>query len=235
MTGSNAHAARPKVFGVGVHKTGTTSLKKALELLGYDTAGPSPEVLEPILEQRWDVVDAEVAAFDAFQDDPWFLAYEYLEQRHPDAHFILTIREPDPWLRSVQRHFGSRVNPTRRAMYGDISALDDPEHYKRCYERHNRAVIEYFESRGRDLLVIDMTRDGWDDLCAHLGQEPPRSVLGRPIPIPHANAASTLEFRNRHPRLERVRLFFKDGFVRVFGPRGQRFLTAVKYRVKIRR
>lgn len=228
-------SSRPKVFCVGVHKTGTTSLKKALELLGYHTIGPTPEVLEPILEGRWGDVDAVVEAFDAFQDDPWFLAYEYLERRYPDARFILTIRDRDRWIGSVQRHFADRVNPTRRAVYGDVSALQDPEHYKDCYDRHNRAVVEYFSEMGRDLLVIDMATAGWDELCAHLGATAPRSILGRPIPLPHANAASTLEFRNRHPRINGVRVSLKDAFVRLFGPRGQQFLTAVKFRATLRR
>lgn len=226
-----ASAHRPKVFVLGFHKTGTTSLKKALELLGYLTAGPNPELLDPILAGDWGPVDAAIADHDAFQDDPWFLAYERLESAYPDAHFILTVRDSGSWLRSVQGHFGNHVNGTRRAVYGDVGALDDPDHYIRCYEAHNRRVVDHFTARGRSLLVIDVTRDGWEPLCRHLGVEPPVSFFGRPIPLPHANAASTLDFRRRRPRLERVRLFFKDGFVRLFGPRSQLWLTALKYRL----
>lgn len=197
----------PKVFGIGFHKTGTTSLGTALEVLGFRVCGPvgflKADIAETLRETAFDVVDE----YDAFEDNPWPLLYRELDERYPSSRFILTTREPNAWLASILRHFGGRSTPMRELIYGpgngDPAGKEDI--YLARYERHNAEVVEHFRGRG-DLLVLDITAgDGWEKLCAFLGKPHPG------VRFPMLNLASQRESMTEHPgeepgeELERAR------------------------------
>ena len=108
----------PKVFGVGFHRTGTSSLGAALRELGYVVTGPK-WLDEPDLRGR--VVDLALAAtdeFDAFEDNPWPVLYRELDRHCPGSKFVLTVRDTDEWLASVVRQFGTAETAMRRWIYG---------------------------------------------------------------------------------------------------------------------
>ena len=166
--------ARPKVFGIGFHKTATTSLANALYTLGYDVGGyfgiedvPEGTSLESFAIER-------AGGRDAVQDMPWPVLYEALDQAFPGSKFILTERDTEKWISSVVTHFGRRSIPTQQMIYGVDNPADHREVYIERYERHNRDVREYFEGRDDDLLIVDLTKgDGWDVLCPFLGVAEP--------------------------------------------------------------
>lgn len=178
---------RPKVFGIGFHKTGTTSLAEALRLLGYRVTGPNfvgePDIATTALTRAM----ALVPRFDAFQDNPWPLLYRELDAAVPGSRFVLTVRDPDRWLASVVGHFGTDETPMRRWIYGDAhgAPVGSEARYLERYREHRRAVDAHFAGRD-DLLVMDLTAgDGWDVLCPFLGQAPPD------VPFPRANTAAS--------------------------------------------
>jgi hypothetical protein len=178
----------PKVFGIGFHKTGTTSLRRALEMLGYRVTGPNG-----VHRKGMDTAMAMAMArdllpkFDAFQDNPWANLFREMDTQAPGSRFVLTVRPEQDWLRSVVGHFGPRSTPMREWIYGPGlgSPIGNESLYMARYRRHNREVLEHFGRRSDDLLMMDITSgDGWDELC---------SFLGRPVPdrpFPHSNAAS---------------------------------------------
>ena len=173
-----------KVFCIGFHKTGTTSMMDALTMLGYNVTGPN-HVFDRDIASKLDRVVTELShKYDAFQDNPWPLVYRKMDRLHPGSKFILTLRDEEKWFESNRKHFRGKSTPMRELIYGPGAAhpRGNEELYKQRLRRHNREVMEYFKDRPDDLLVIDVTRNpSWEPLC---------SFLGRPVPaepFPHAN------------------------------------------------
>lgn len=172
-----------KVFGIGFHKTGTTSLKAALEMLGYRVTGPNFVDDEDVAESVLAKALAVAPQFNAFQDNPWPILYREMDQAFPGSKFILTIRHEAEWYASALRQFGARTTPMRRFIYGAGSPLGNEASYRARYRSHNEAVLQYFAARPADFLLMNITRgDGWDLLCSFLGCEAPSH------PFPYKNA-----------------------------------------------
>jgi hypothetical protein len=176
-----------KVFCIGFHKTGTTSLELALKKLGYRVKGSfgtkDPDIASKVHEMAYAMVDE----FDAFEDNPWPILYRELDQRFPGSKFVLTRRPSKNWIQSQVKDFATTETPMRRWIYGENAGCPagNENTYIARYERHNREVQEYFANRSDDLLIIDLPNDdGWSRLCPFLGHPIPN------VPFPHANNAS---------------------------------------------
>ena len=173
-----------KIIGVGFQKTGTSTLRESLKILGYKVRDTTPRALIPILKQDYKKVLRIINDYDALEDTPWYMIYRELDLRIPGCKFILTIREEESWYRSVSRHIGDRRSAQHEWIYGRGKGLpkDDRENTLEVYNRHNQGVMEYFRHRPDDLLEIDFTAgDSWDKLCR---------FLGKPVPdveFPHLN------------------------------------------------
>ena len=170
----------PKVFGIGFHKTGTTSLGVALSTLGYTVTGPNC-VKDPQISQKVTVVTRRLSVvFDAFQDNPWPLVFREMDEMHPTSKFILTIRPTEKWIRSVVNHFGRSVTPMREWIYGQGcgSPMGNENRYALRYERHNKDVCEYFQNKPGRLLVLPIeVAQEWQPLCEFLGCDCPQGRL----------------------------------------------------------
>jgi hypothetical protein len=176
---------KSKVFCIGFHKTGTTSLAVALRLLGYRVTGPNGTKDPDIAEKVYDMAYSLVEQYDAFQDNPWPVLYKELDKKYPGSKFILTRRSAESWIRSQVKDFGLSETPMRHWIYGVGCPEGNEDIFVARYERHNREVLEYFRDRPEDLLVFDLpTGAGWENLCPFLGEEVPAT------PFPHANKAS---------------------------------------------
>ena len=178
---------QPKIFCIGFHKTGTTSLEMALRKLGYRVKGSfgtkDPDIASKVHELAFAMVDE----YDAFEDNPWPILYRELDQRFAGSKFILTRRPTENWIRSQVKDFATTETPMRRWIYGENAGCPagNEDTYIARYERHNREVQQYFARRPADLLIIDLPNDdGWSRLCPFLGQPIPDE------PFPHANKAS---------------------------------------------
>ncbi len=179
-----------KVFGIGFHKTATSSLGEALEILGYRVASVVGLQDEDIATTYQAKAFALVDSFDAFEDNPWPLLFRELDSAYPGSKFILTRREDDAWLKSVTRHFGGKTTHMRTFIYGVGDPLGSETVYLDRYRKHNDEVLEYFANRPDDLLVMDITQgDGWSLLCPYLGAELPDRAF------PSANKAEDREKR----------------------------------------
>lgn len=197
-----------KVFCIGFHKTGTTSMAKALKALGYKVTGPNGTRDPDIAANVYDMASQLVKKYDAFQDNPWPIIYRWCHERYPDAKFILTVRDPERWYQSQAKHFKENTTPMRQWIYGaDAGApVGNKDRYIARFNAHNAEVMEFF--RGRDnFLVMDVTAgDGWDKLCPFLGKKVPGDQ-----PFPHANPA-------RENRGQPKKVFFLKRWKRaVFG------------------
>jgi hypothetical protein len=180
-----------KIFCIGFHKTGTTSLAIALKTLGYRVTGPNGALDPDIAKNVYALADSLVKKYDAFQDNPWPVIYKYLDEKYPNSRFILTTRNPESWIKSQVRHFGRRETPMRKWIYGAGCPEGNEKIYIERFENHNKEVIDYFKDRPNDLLVLDLAKgDGWEKLCPFLRADIPN------VPFPHANKASDRENAN---------------------------------------
>ncbi|MBV1921598.1 MAG: hypothetical protein KUG73_13045 [Pseudomonadales bacterium] len=175
---------KSKVFCIGFHKTGTSSLAVALDSLGYRVTGPNgvrdPDIATNVLPLAYDLVEE----YDAFQDNPWPIIYKELDIKYPNSKFILILRDTESWIKSQIRHFGTQETPMRKWIYGAGCPIGNEEVYIKRFEDHNRDVQRYFANRPHDLLVMDLSSgDGWGKLCPFLGADIPK------IEFPHANKA----------------------------------------------
>lgn len=176
-----------KIFCIGFQKTGTSSMGRALEALGYRVCG-AVGLKEENLEVRIrELAFPLVPKFDAFQDNPWPILYEELDQRYPGSKFILTRRQPDSWIHSVVRHFGTTPRPMIQWIYGAPFPVGNEPAFLERYERHNREVESYFSDRPQDLLIIDLeANDHWQKIAEFLEAPAPSDEF------PHANKGSWL-------------------------------------------
>ena len=195
---------KPKVFCIGFHKTGTTSMKLALEQLGYRVTGPNgardPDIEAKVVSMAYDLVEK----FDAFQDNPWPILYKELDVKFPGSKFVLTLRSSESWIKSQLKNFGNRETPMRKWIYGVGCPEGNEDVYIKRFLRHYEEVREYFKGREDDILEIDLSQgDGWEKLCPFLGVDVPDS------PFPHANKASDRGRKNRRKFVNRIGNFFK--------------------------
>jgi hypothetical protein len=198
-----------RVVGAGVGRTGTESLKIALErLLG----APCYHMHE--LFSRIDDIDGWMAAVDGRAPD-WdeFLAgyaasvdwpasafWRELSEAYPDALVLLSVRDSaDAWWTSASHTiFAPKVAERREGgpfppgWPHDLIARtftpgwQDEEQAKAAYLRHNdevRAAI------APDRLLEWSPGDGWEPICAALGIAVPDE------PFPHANTTELFQAR----------------------------------------
>lgn len=172
----------PKVFGIGLSKTGTRSLNEALNILGI------PSVHYPWKPRR------AIQEYQGGTDIPFACQFDWFDRKYPGSKFIYTTRDLDDWLKSMEYHFNKRVviekkeNPAlrenlqkwRMKTYGTVDF--DPERLKQVNLSHFNAIADYFKDRENDIIILDVCAgEGWEKLCEFLDKPIPDQ------PFPHAN------------------------------------------------
>lgn len=177
-----------KIFGIGLSKTGTTSLAQALRILGYTTNDfPS---LRYLPHQLRGIKEKELAAYTAFTDLPVVPFFEQLYNRYHNSKFIYTIRDIDSWLASCRAYprfnkpiyqLPLKVIKLRQMVYGCISFNE--EKFRKAYYQHHKRVQSYFANKTDCLLVYNICGgETWPPLCGFLNCSIPTTTF------PFANA-----------------------------------------------
>jgi len=178
---------KQKIFVIGINKTGTTSLNKALVDLGIVVASEreAKSLFTSWRDRDFDPIVKFCKRAQAFQDSPFSFPYTYiiLDQAYPDSKFILTIRDNDEqWYQSITR-FHSKLwgdnngaPPSKEQLQEAVNSykgrpwdvnralFNTPEFdpYKKeilldFYNSHNKSVIEYFKVSPDKLLVLNLS------------------------------------------------------------------------------
>ncbi|MEZ5920861.1 MAG: sulfotransferase [Parvularculaceae bacterium] len=192
------------VIGAGFGRTGTASLKLALEKLGF---GPCYHMSEVLANKGHLDLWNDAAAgtpdwarifrdYHSTTDFPASLYWRELAAFYPDAKLILSLRDPESWFQSTQETiFSERMhallagspwevmlqNTINEALGGDIN---DRDALIRAFNEHTRAVKAAF---GPDRLLVFEAKEGWAPLC---------KFLGVPIPdedFPRVNSKAELQ------------------------------------------
>jgi hypothetical protein len=179
-----------KVVGIGLPKTGTTTLGYCFRRFGFKHTTFDMDLAAKVKRREIQAVLKEAEKFETFEDWPWFEIYRELDQRFPGSKFVLTLRkDTETYVNSLKGHHerqGIRKEGFVKPRWWDevfgVEPADwDYECSARRYERHNREVLEYFDDRiNKDLLVVCWERgDGWAELSRFLGARCPAE------PFPH--------------------------------------------------
>jgi len=193
------------IIGSGFGRTGTMSLKRALEQLGFGPCHHMEEVLaHPEQVPHWQTVaaGAEVDWEEVFAnyrsqvDWPGAHVWRQLAIAYPDAKVIHTMRPEEQWWKSfsgtiavllssppqmpLPPHIRSMMEVARTIMmqtFGD--SWTDREAALTAYRDRTRQVREAIPPER--LLVFDVG-EGWEPLCRFLGVPMPEA------PFPHVNS-----------------------------------------------
>ncbi len=205
-----------KVIGAGFGRTGTLSLKFALEKLGFDKCYHMMEVnLNPSHSDQWLAIAAGkpvdwAALFTGYQATvDWPSANFWQEQMvaFPEAKVILTLRDPAKWYDSVMStiwkfsSLGAQSDDPKRRQRAEMAhkviwdpvfdrRMDDRAHVIEAFNRHNQKVIDTVPA---DNLLVYQPGDGWEPLCQFLG-----------VPVPeesYPRVNSTEEFKDRWAKI----------------------------------
>lgn len=203
------------VIGAGFGRTGTMSLKLALERLGL---GPCYHMLEVLAHPAHDPVwhaatrgehvdwDALFEGYGSAVDWPVAAFWRELSNHYPQAKIVLSVRDGRAWHRSVMETIFKALSAppdpddgeavVHRAMTRELifdrtfgGRLADARHAIEVYERHNQSVREGISS---NRLLVHDSGDGWEPLCTFLGRAVPDE------PYPHSNTRK--EFHDRRLR-----------------------------------
>ena len=182
-----------RIFGIGMQKTATNSLHKALRVLGYDSVHwPSGLWARDVWQEMTTTGKSlTLERHYAASDLPIPILFRELDKGYPGSKFIFTVRDEPAWLGSICRHWSYAYNPFRwqwdvypvnnkihNLVYGQKDF--DPDVMLARYKRHNAEVREYFKDRPDDLLTMDMDHGaGWKELCGFLGKLIPTTPYPR--------------------------------------------------------
>lgn len=203
-----------EVIGAGFGRTGTASLKRALELLGFGPCHHMSEVLKrPDTAAGWTaalrgesgVLAGLLSGYRASLDFPSCLLWRELVELYPSAKVVLSVRDAGQWYRSARATIlnqdkGNRVRRLADAggdgiveALGPLSAAMADRGFSRDlseadtiagFQRHNESVIAGVPA---DRLLVYEVEQGWAPLCAFLGVAVPD------VPFPRGNDAGTFQ------------------------------------------
>lgn len=191
-----------KVVGAGFGRTGTHSMKQALEILGLGPCHHMAEVLaRPEQLAAWRAIaageppdwDGVFTGYGCAIDWPSAYYWRELAAHFPETRVLLTLRSPESWYKSFAstilqgigpdsspESFGHRI--IRNAIFGGR-----PEDREAAIAAFNRNTAEVIAAIPASRLLVYEVGDGWEPLCR---------FLDLPVPDqPYPSSNSTEEFR----------------------------------------
>lgn len=193
------------VIGAGFGRTGTDSLKKALEILGF---GPCCHMFEiipyPERVQTWRGIahgdkpnwDQVFSDFNATVDWPSAYYWRELSAHFPYAKIILSVRDSNSWWESMDKTIFKLLRKTsddpgtiaRKLIATDVfgGQINNRDHAISIYEQNTKDVQAAF---GQDRLLTYEVGSGWAPLCDFLGCPIPDT------PYPHGNKTEGFQER----------------------------------------
>jgi tetratricopeptide (TPR) repeat protein len=190
----------PKIFGIGLSKTGTTSLAAALRQLGFDTIDWANPITQALISTD------DFYLYDAFCDTPVSVQFERLYYLFPNAKFIYTTRPIAAWKRSIESHFKrfydcdgfdamkARMLVPDRFHHGTqyretmLSLYCNHSDFVSAYTIYEHRVRQFFADKPADRFLDFSVFAGqaWRELCGFVD----RAIPDTPFPWENRAPAS---------------------------------------------
>ncbi len=198
-----------QVIGAGLGRTGTLSLKLALEHVGFGKCYHMSEMIAHMRahlplwvesakgDPQWDAI---FEGYHSSTDYPGCMFWRELAAKYPEAKIILTTRDPDKWFESVT---ATVMSPEHRARFEGNPLMAeffrltvfDADIERRLGNREK--MVEYFNTWNQSVidqapaerLLVYKAGDGWEPLCDFLGVPVP------PEPYPRVNSREEMTER----------------------------------------
>lgn len=172
-----------KIIGTGFGRTGTDSMRKALNILG---AGPTHHMHElgsnaPLREPWLDLVrgakpdwDRLFTGYNACVDWPSAYYWRSLVKQYPQAKVLLTMRSAESWWQSYEatilRYIQSNDDPDGFAQLLIADQVFDgrPADRDHAISVYNRNTNDVLTTVPPDQLLVHNLGDGWEPLCQWL-------------------------------------------------------------------
>ncbi len=172
-----------RVFGIGLSRTGTSSLNQALNMLGVDSVHYSNNI------KSFDDVQLCLDMYEGFTDVPIPSMYKELDSIYQNSKFILTIRDMKKWMDSVKHYIKlwndmmEKTEPIlspeqaeeRKIIRGFLAenyekfygynlakCIDDEKIdyiLSSAYSNHYLDVVNYFKDKKDQLLILDVSEE----------------------------------------------------------------------------
>ena len=184
-----------KVIGSGLGRTGTLSLKLALEMLGFSPCHHMVEVfMHPETTPLWVEAsqgrpdwDTLLKGYSAVVDYPGAPYWRELAAHYPSAKVLHSVRDPDAWFESTQATIFSEQSPAihppppMKAFFESVTR-DFGEHiHDRAFmtDYFRRHTAEVTAAIPKERLLVYEVGQGWEPLCAFLGVPVPATEFPR--------------------------------------------------------
>ena len=184
------------VIGAGLGRTGTASLKVALEALGFGRCHHmsevfgSPEQIDLWMkaaagEPDWSAI---YKGYGAAVDFPTAAYWREIAAFYPQAKVILSVRDPEKWWESTQETILSPVMSAgldtmpfgpvvKKIVWGFFNnRIHDHDNLIAIFNRHTEEVGRTIP---RERLLVFEAKDGWAPLCEFLGKPVPAAPFPR--------------------------------------------------------
>jgi len=185
-----------KIIGAGLGRTGTASLKVALETLGFGRCYHMTEVMQnPDYIDGWmDAANGNAdwdkifSDYGACVDYPACSFWRELADHYPDAKIILTVRDANSWFDSTSETIMSpkfsdfiKNSPWGKMVEKTIwdtldNRMEDKDFMVPYFNNRNQEIIDAFPS---DRLLVYQVKEGWASLCDFLGVPVPETDFPR--------------------------------------------------------
>jgi hypothetical protein len=193
------------VIGSGFGRTGTKSLKEALEQLGFAPCHHMHEIVtHPEQVAHWQAIAAGqpvdwndvFAGYQSQVDWPGAHVWRDLSAAFPEAKIIHTLRPAETWWNSYAKTIGKLISTYKQIplpphvtaildvwnrMVGDTVFSGRPADRDTCIAAFNRNTQQVRDTIPADRLLVFDVAEGWEPLCRFLGVAVPAGAF------PHHN------------------------------------------------
>lgn len=174
--------SREHIFCIGLNKTGTLSLHKAISELGFHAAHHSykGQLISELIQANLDTGKPALHGMDELDCilDFYPTYFRTLHEQYPGSKFILTTRDKAEWIQSRTLHVQrNQKDPDYRGGWLRV----EQDAWSAEWDHHHTEVLRYFGHMSNFLVVDICSGEGYQVLCPFLGVPQPE---GR---FPHIN------------------------------------------------
>jgi hypothetical protein len=171
---------KPKVFIVGMNKTGTSSLGESMREMGYLHLSYSPFAISAFDNKDFDTLEAILDSFDSFDDKPWNnpALWPLMKKKCPNALWVYTFRDVRKWMQSYRNY------SEQNGAFNEVDFIESPEG-ESFAAQHIESAKVFENSNNLSFVWLDCDRLSFE------GSAILSLAMGREVKIGHHNRSQS--------------------------------------------